>query len=109
MRARLNVALILIVIMTVFLSACGGSGGGFTIGTANTVTVSIVYGSEKQEWLKPLVDQYNAAKHQVNGATIVVDAAAMGSIEAVDGIIAEQLKPTVWSPASSIYIPVANA
>lgn len=109
MRTRLNVALILTVIVTLLLFACGGNGGGFTSGAANTVTVSIVYGSEKQEWLKPLVDQYNTAKHQINGSTVVIEATAMGSIEAVEGIISEQLKPTVWSPASSIYIPVANA
>jgi Ca-activated chloride channel family protein len=110
MRTHVNTSLILIVTATLILSACGGNNnGGFTIGTANTVTVSIVYGSEKQAWLAPLVDQYNAAKHQANGATIKVEATAMGSIEAVEGIIAEQIKPTVWSPASSIYIPVANA
>ena len=110
MKTRINLLLVLTLVATLILTACGGSGGGggFTLG-GNTVTVSIVYGSEKQEWLTPLVDQYNAAKHQVNGATVVVDATAMGSIESVNGIISEQLKPTVWSPASSIYIPVANA
>lgn len=109
MKTHLNVLLVFAIIAAVILSACGGgNSGGFTVG-GNTLAVSVVYGSEKQEWLKPLVDQYNAAKHQVNGATIVVNATAMGSIEAVDGIISEQLKPTVWSPASSIYIPVANA
>jgi Ca-activated chloride channel family protein len=33
----------------------------------------------------------------------------MGSIESANAIIAEEIKPTVWSPASSVYIPVANA
>lgn len=111
MKTYLNSMLVVAILATVLLSACGSSGGdsgGFTL-AGNTLTVSVAYGSEKQEWLEPLVDQYNAAKHQINGATVVVDATPMGSIESVNGIISEQLKPTVWSPASSIYIPVANA
>ncbi|MBN1933861.1 MAG: VWA domain-containing protein [Anaerolineae bacterium] len=75
-----------------------------------TVKVSIVYGSEKKEWLEPLVAQFNAQKFKTeDGATIVVGATAMGSIESAEAIVAGTLQPTVWSPASSIYIPVANA
>lgn len=74
------------------------------------VTVSIAYGSEKKEWLEPLVQQFNAARNQTSeGKTIVVEITAIGSIESVRGIIDGTLQPTVWSPASSIYIPVANA
>ncbi|HRE26103.1 MAG TPA: substrate-binding domain-containing protein, partial [Anaerolineales bacterium] len=32
----------------------------------------------------------------------------MGSIESVDGILAGTIEPTVWSPASSLYIASAN-
>jgi len=75
-----------------------------------TVVVSIVYGSEKREWLEPLAAAYNAAGHETaDGERIEVQITAMGSIEAVNAIIAGTLQPTVWSPASSIYIPVANA
>ena len=112
MKSRLYSTLSILVIVTLLLSGCGArtSSTGAPIGGGNIITVDIVYGSEKTEWLAPLVDQYNAAKHQTaGGATIVITATAMGSIEAVNGIISEQLKPTVWSPASSVYIPVANA
>lgn len=79
-------------------------------GGGKTVTVSIVYGSEKQEWLEPLIQQYNDAKRKTpDGATIVVQGTPLGSVEAADAIVAGSLQPTVWSPASSIYIPVANA
>jgi Ca-activated chloride channel family protein len=87
------------------LIACGLPGAG-----GKTVTVSIVYGSEKQEWLEPLVEEYNAQKHETaEGAAIVVEATPMGSIESARAIVEGQLQPTVWSPASSIFIPVANA
>jgi Ca-activated chloride channel family protein len=70
----------------------------------------MVYGSEKEEWLVPLIEQYNEERHKTEaGSTIVIEATPMGSIESGDRIAAEQLKPIVWSPASSIYVPVANA
>ncbi len=84
--------------------------GGVSIPLGKSVTVSIIYGSEKQSWLEPLVEEYNAAKHKTeDGATILVDAVPMGSIESAEAIVAGTLQPTVWSPASSIYVPVANA
>lgn len=107
MKTRLSSLLVLLCLIAVVIAGCGGGGSPFSGG--NTVTVSLVYGSEKQEWLQPLIEQYNAAQHKTAaGSTIVVEATALGSIEAVDAILAEQIKPTVWSPASSLYLPVAN-
>lgn len=75
----------------------------------NVVTVRMAYGSEKEAWLEPLVAQYNnAGHHTADGTRIVVEAVPMGSVEAVDEMLAGTIQPTVWSPASSIYIPVAN-
>jgi Ca-activated chloride channel family protein len=74
-----------------------------------TTTVSIVYGSEKRAWLEPLVEAFNSANHTTStGNLIRIEAEPMGSIESVDKIISGEIQPTVWSPASSIYIPVAN-
>jgi Ca-activated chloride channel family protein len=97
--------LVLWFVLFVLVVACGlPSVGG------NTAAISIVYGSEKQEWLEPLVEQYNAEKRRTSeGSTIVVEATPMGSIESARAIVNQELQPTVWSPASSIYVPVANA
>jgi Ca-activated chloride channel family protein len=97
----------LLVIASMLTSACGVI-SSFLPGS--TVTISIVYGSEKKEWLRPLVEEFNNAKYKTEeGSTIFVEATPMGSIESVRGIIEGTLQPTVWSPASSVYIPVANA
>ncbi len=97
----------IIVIISLLLSSCGALGN---VIPGNSVTVSIVYGSEKRDWMEPLVQQFNEARNQTSeGATIIVEATAMGSIESVRGILDGTLQPTVWSPASSVYIPVANA
>lgn len=95
------------------LTACSNSGGATGTRTAptsaNTVKVTVIYGSEKKDWLEPQVVKFNAARLKtVAGTTVVVEATAMGSVESADGILKGDLQPTVWSPASSIYIPVAN-
>jgi Ca-activated chloride channel family protein len=108
MKARLTVILSGLLVLSMLLSSCqAGKSGGWG---GKQVVVPIVYGSEKSEWLQPLVQQYNDAQHKTtSGATIVIEATPMGSIESVNGIISGELKPIVWSPASSVYIPVANA
>jgi Ca-activated chloride channel homolog len=104
MRFRL---LSLVTILSLLLNACGALR---SVIPGETVTVSIVYGSEKQAWIEPLIQEFNDARHQTtDGKTVVVEGTAMGSIESVRGIIDGTLQPTVWSPASSVYIPVANS
>ncbi|MEI6288891.1 MAG: VWA domain-containing protein [Chloroflexota bacterium] len=77
---------------------------------AETISITIIYGSEKQAWLDPLIKQYNEANNKTaSGKIINIQATAMGSIESVRGILDGSIQPTVWSPASSVYIPVANA
>src|SRR5262245_27703604 len=97
----------LLVTTALLLSGCGLNPSALL---GKQVVVSVVYGSEKKDWLEPLVKQYNDAQHKTaDGSVIEVQTSVMGSIEAVNGILAGQIQPTVWSPASSIYIPVANA
>jgi Ca-activated chloride channel family protein len=107
MKNRLGVFFTVFIVLALILNACSQIPG---ISSVNNVTVTVIYGSEKQEWLDPLVKQYNDAHNKTaDGKTIIVQATAMGSIESINGIIDGSLQPTVWSPASSIYIPVANA
>jgi len=107
MKIRIHTLLSVFVVLSMLLSACGQIQ---SVIPGGTVTIKIVYGSEKQEWLDPLVKQFNDAKNTTTGGKlIVVEATAMGSIESVRGIMDGTLQPTVWSPASSVYIPVANA
>lgn len=109
MKTRLDKFVPLLIVATLMLFACGGSESSF-LSLEKIIRVDIVYGSEKKEWLEPLVQQYNNEKHKTaDGSTIVVSATPMGSIESINAILAGQIQPTVWSPASSVYIPVVNA
>lgn len=97
----------ILLILSLLLSACGTLNN---IIPGETVKISIVYGSEKKDWLEPLIQKFNEAHNKTaDGKTIVVEATALGSIESVRGILDGTLQPTVWSPASSVYIPVANS
>ncbi len=93
----------------IMLTGCGKRVRGLVPG-GKTVEVSIIYGSEKEAWLVPLVEAYNAHKHKTaGGSTILIEATPMGSIASGDGIVGGTITPTIWSPASSAYVPVANA
>jgi Ca-activated chloride channel family protein len=106
MKSKLFPLFSIFIILSLLTSACGA----LNAIAGKTVKIGIVYGSEKQAWLEPLVAQYNTEKHKLaDGTVIEVEATAMGSIESVNGILDGTLQPTVWSPASSIYIPVANS
>lgn len=108
MRSYFQKLLPLCVLLCLVLTACGDLLPSF-IGGGEPLTITIVYGSEKQAWLEPLVEAYNAEKHETaEGQRITVEATPMGSIESADAIVSGELQPTVWSPASSIYLPVAN-
>jgi Ca-activated chloride channel family protein len=97
----------ILIILSLLVSACSVLPG---ILKPETLTIQVIYGSEKKEWLEPLVSAFNNEKHETeDGKLIEIQAVAMGSIESMTGIMDGTLQPTVWSPASSVYIPVANA
>jgi Ca-activated chloride channel family protein len=107
MRRHLKHLVLALTLLSALLVACDGA---IPLPGRRTVTISMVYGSEKEAWLVPLIEAFNAAGHETEeGATVVVEATPMGSIASGDAIVAETLQPTVWSPASSAYVPVANA
>ena len=106
MKARIIIVLVLAMAASLFISGCQGG----QILSGPVVKMQIVYGSEKRDWLQPLVDQYNAEKHKTtSGKVIEVEAIPMGSIESMNAILDGSMQPTVWSPASSVYLPLANA
>jgi Ca-activated chloride channel homolog len=101
---RSIVVLLLGLILIVSISCVGGTLG------KETVEISMYYGSEKEEWLVPLVEEYNRARNETsNGKIIKVEAVPLGSVETSRQILDGTLQPTVWSPASSLVLPITNA
>jgi Ca-activated chloride channel family protein len=106
MKKRLRHLALALVVLCALLIGCSGA---LPFAGGKTVTISMIYGSEKEAWLVPLIEAFNAQEQKTeDGAIIVVEATPMGSIASGDGIVDGTLQPTVWSPASSAYVPVAN-
>ncbi len=100
---------VLAVWLSLALILGGCSGGPAALFQGQAVQVTLVYGSEKQAWLEPLVAAFNAQRNKTAaGNVMVVETLPMGSVESGDRIVAGTLQPTVWSPASSAYLPVIN-
>jgi Ca-activated chloride channel family protein len=73
------------------------------------ITVELLYGSEKKTWIDEEVASFHATSPKTSSGKLVhVVGRPMGSGEAVQGILAGELKPVVFSPASSAYLTVLN-
>ncbi|NJO05309.1 MAG: ABC transporter substrate-binding protein [Chloroflexaceae bacterium] len=67
------------------------------------VTISVVYGTEKREWLEDAAARFAATNPTVNGRQVIVELEGLGSRDMTLDILQGNLQPTVISPASSIH------
>ncbi|MBJ7519264.1 MAG: VWA domain-containing protein [Solirubrobacteraceae bacterium] len=88
----------------------GGSGSGAAATTAadDAVRVPFAYSPEKEQLLEPLVRAFNEQGAEVGGRPVFVEAQVVSSGEAQDQIGKQQLRPVVWSPASSLWGRLLN-
>src|SRR3954452_8460530 len=118
---RSQLALLAVAIVAVGLIAVLGSGGGKDdekSGSGSTtapakapegaVKVNFAYSPEKEKLLLPLIRRFNASGAQVNGKPVFVSAQNVASGEAQAKIAAGRLKPTSWSPSSSLWGRLLN-
>jgi Ca-activated chloride channel family protein len=115
----LHILLALSLVLGLLASACDltvistGSGTptpGAVPKPANALEITMAYSSEKQPFIEPLAAQFNAAHHTLPGdkRPIYVNATVVDSGVARSQIADGTLKPTVWSPSSSLWKPVLN-
>lgn len=72
--------------------------------------VLFTYGSEKENWIEAVTEQFNAAGHKTSsGKPIFIRAVPMGSGECIDGLLDESIKAHATSPASEAFIKIGNA
>jgi len=103
-RLRNLVLLSLLLVLTIFLSLPPAPTGG-----ENVVVLTMVYGSEKRGWIEraSLIFQ-NWWKERHPSRSLEIRFVALGSRESMNQIILGEIKPAIWSPASSVWIPLAN-
>ena len=76
--------------------------------SADAVTVTILYGSEKKTWLEEEAKAFEASGAKTrDGHPIKIARTAMGSGEAMQAIMGGS-QPTVFSPASGVYVTLLN-
>ncbi|MBC8076161.1 MAG: VWA domain-containing protein [Chloroflexales bacterium] len=106
---------VLAALLLSILSACGIGGdgatpnGGPTGVPANALVLRMLYGSEKELWLKAATETFNQQQSKSSsGKPIFIEAVPMGSADSMERILSGQDQAQIWSPASSILVPIAN-
>jgi len=100
---------VLLTFIVGLLAACGGGDSPVGGPPGDALVVRMLYGSEKQAWIEAVTPAFNDQQNQsTGGKPIYVEAVPMGSAESLDLIIAGQDQPAIWSPASSILLPIAR-
>jgi len=90
-----------------FLYSSRGSGGG-TGGIPIVIEFEFLYTSEKQGWIEEITPQFEEWFMERFGITANVRLTVSGTHDTVNRILDGSERPTVWSPASSIWIPYIN-
>jgi Ca-activated chloride channel homolog len=76
----------------------------------NTISILFAYGSEKETWINQVTESFNSAGRKLpDGRIIQVKPLPMGSGECVEQVLAETGKPHLISPASSVFLKLAEA
>ena len=84
---------------------------GLMIGspTGQSVTLDMVYSSEKRAWIEDIVIDFKEWYKKETGQIVQVNFRALGSRKMVISVLTGEIKPTILSPASSIWIPFLNS
>jgi Ca-activated chloride channel family protein len=100
--------LLIAIMLTVVLAACGDDGSQ-TGPPQDALVIQMLYGSEKEAWIEEVTGEFNnQGKQTAGGETIYVEAIPAGSADSMERILSRRDQPVIWSPASSILVPVAQ-
>ncbi len=111
-RARLIVQALSLLLVILALASCDSSQNPQSTPTTsaacpnhptNPVTLTMYYGSEKQQWMEDVVKAFNAAC----AGSITVKATPLGSGDSMQMIL-DGDKPDIWSPAGNVWLNLLN-
>ena len=79
------------------------------LGEGGQIQLTMVYGSEKRGWIEEATPLFlDWWRDTYPGIQLELNVSPLGSRESMIQIITGEIKPIVWSPASSVWIPLAN-
>jgi Ca-activated chloride channel family protein len=79
-----------------------------TAHSSNPVSISMLYGSEKQAWIEDVVKDFNNSNISACDGPITVTATPIGSGASMQEIMDGTAKPDIWSPAGAVWITLLN-
>lgn len=103
--------LLSVVLAGMLLAACsvGGDNAGAGGAPSDALVVRMLYGSEKQAWIEAVTPAFNSQRlRSSSGKPIWIEAVPAGSADSMERILSGQDQAAIWSPASSILLPVAQ-
>lgn len=77
-------------------------------GMPTEIEFDFLYTSEKQGWIEEVTPRFEEWFGKSFGMTVHVRLVVTGTHDSVNRILDGSERPTVWSPASSIWIPYVN-
>src|SRR5258707_5407388 len=86
---------------TIIVRAAGGGSPQSAASGPGTITVPFTNSTEKSAWLQRAAEAFNRQQVTFNDKRIVIELDARGSVDALQKILAGDLRPAVWSPAST--------
>ncbi|MFX1571681.1 MAG: substrate-binding domain-containing protein [Promethearchaeota archaeon] len=92
---------------------------GFIVGLLSTnfvlesrkkkITITIIYSSEKASWMTIAYSDFMSEWQKTHpDEKITIDMHPYGSSDSIISILNNEIYPTIWSPASSIWLPILN-
>src|SRR5690349_11359944 len=116
-RAIIIAVAVVAVVAAVMVSGGGGKKSSSSSGTSTNATgtapkgalkITFAYSPEKEVLALPLIKEFNKQGVKVGGKPIFVEAQNVSSGDAETKIAKGRLKPTAWSPASSLWGRLLN-
>jgi len=74
----------------------------------HTITLTMYYGSEKQEWVDEATKAYNNRAMGACDNPVVVEATPIGSGESMQEILDGTIQPDIWWPAGMAWVDLIN-
>ncbi len=73
-------------------------------GTVGTLTLDFIYSTEKADWMKAVIQDFNNSNSTIGNQVIQINGDGRGSGDAKERILSGELKPIAWSPASDLEL-----
>lgn len=89
---------------TIIVRAAGGGSPPSAASGPGAITVPFTYSTEKSRWLQRAADAFNRRQVTYNDRRIVIELDERGSVDAQQKILAGDVRPAAWSPASTIEL-----